>query len=171
MSIWQPNEYKKNIFEINYNKLKKQNIKYLIYDLDNTIGLIDEDVCRGEISDFLNTLSKDFTILIASNNNKNRVELFTKNIKCKYIFYALKPTRRLYWYIKKYYTKNMNEVTIIGDQLVTDILVGNRFNMHTILVDPLAKKDLKITKLNRIIESFAMKRIKFKKGDYYEKKI
>ena len=33
-----PDIYKKNIFDINYNKLKKKDIKCLIFDLDNTLA-------------------------------------------------------------------------------------------------------------------------------------
>ena len=32
-----PDMYKKNIYEINYEKLKKMGKKYLFFDLDNTI--------------------------------------------------------------------------------------------------------------------------------------
>ena len=46
--------------------------------------------------------------------------------------------------------------------------MGNRLNMHTILVDPLGKKDLKITFFNRWLEERIMKRIKVKRGEYYE---
>ena len=44
------------------------------------------------------------------------------------------------------------EMCMIGDQIVTDVLAGNRFKIMTILVDPLGEKDLKITGLNRKIE-------------------
>ena len=46
MKVFKPNFYSKNIFEINYNKLKDKNIKLLIFDLDNTIGKIDEKIIR-----------------------------------------------------------------------------------------------------------------------------
>ena len=46
---------------------------------------------------------------------------------------------------------------MIGDQIVTDILSGNKFKIMTILVDPLGKKDLKITGLNRAIETKIIK--------------
>ena len=63
-------------------------------------------------------------------------------------------------------------MVIIGDQIVTDILAGRRFNIKTILVDPLGEKDLKITSLNRKIEARIVKRYKEKgileRGKYYE---
>ena len=60
---------------------------------------------------------------------------------------------------------------MIGDQIVTDILSGNKFKIMTILVDPLGKKDLKITGLNRAIETkiikYYNKRGLFERGKYY----
>ena len=61
---------------------------------------------------------------------------------------------------------------MIGDQIVTDVLAGNRFKIMTILVDPLGEKDLKITGLNRKIEEKIVKRYEkrglFERGKYYE---
>ena len=63
-------------------------------------------------------------------------------------------------------------MVMIGDQIVTDILAGNRYKIKTILVDALGEKDLKITKLNRFIENKIVKRYQkkglFERGKYYE---
>lgn len=168
MKLFKPKMYQKDIFSINYDLLKQFGIKYLIFDLDNTIGLVDETVCNKKTTDFLNQLSHDFEIIIVSNNSLKRVSTFATNLNASLIANACKPSSRGYHYIKKY-TKNMNEVCIIGDQIVTDILLGNRFGLTTILVDPLGIKDLKITSFNRFLEKRIMKKIKFKKGEYYEK--
>ena len=70
------------------------------------------------------------------------------------------------------YNFDLSEVAIIGDQLFTDILGGNRVGIKTILVNPMSKKDMPLTYLFRIIEKIEFK--KFKKrgilvlGDYYE---
>ena len=62
-------------------------------------------------------------------------------------------------------------MVMIGDQIVTDILAGKRYKIKTILVDPLGKKDLKITGLNRLIENkivkYYGKRDLFERGKYY----
>ena len=60
---------------------------------------------------------------------------------------------------------------MIGDQIVTDILAGNRYRIMTILVDPLGEADLKITGLNRkiekkIVDKYTKKGI-FERGKYY----
>ena len=38
MELLKPKIYQKNIFSINYDKLLKQNIKNLLFDIDNTIS-------------------------------------------------------------------------------------------------------------------------------------
>ena len=170
MKIYVPNMYQKSVFDINYNDLKDMNIEYLIFDLDNTLGLINDVVCNSKTRDFINELSKSFTIIIASNNNYNRVSTFSKEMKVDIISMALKPSRKIHQIMKKKYTKNMSKVCMIGDQIVTDIIVGNRFGMLTILVYPLGEKDLKITSFNRFLEKKIINKMNFKRGEYYAKK-
>ena len=61
---------------------------------------------------------------------------------------------------------------IIGDQLLTDVFSGKKYKIMTILVDPMGNRDLKVTRINRIIENIIIKRYNnkgiFKRGDYYE---
>lgn len=168
MKVFKPNFYSKNIFEINYNKLKEKNIKLLIFDLDNTIGKINEKIIRPDYKDFLINLSKDFDILICSNNTYKRVSAFLGDSNLNFISNSLKPTGKIYRFLKKNYKYNKNEICFIGDQIVTDIFVGNRGNYCSILVDPIAKKDLKITYFNRVLERLIKRINKFKDGEYYE---
>ena len=84
----------------------------------------------------------------------------------------MKPLTKGLRQIVKRYNLEKNEMVMIGDQIPTDILSGKRFNIMTILVEPLAKKDLKITSFNRIIEKRLINKYEkqglFKKGEYYE---
>ena len=54
---------------------------------------------------------------------------------------------------------------------MTDIMGGNKYGIYTILVDPLAKKELKVTGINRFFERRALKKLAknnlFKRGEYY----
>lgn len=163
-----PKVYCKDVFKINYVKLKEKGINLLIFDLDNTLSLIDEDVPSIKIKGLINKLAKDFQVLIASNNNSKRVKKFCNDLNCKYISFSLKPLKKIAYFVKKNYNLLFNEIAIIGDQLVTDIFFGNRCGMYTILVDPKGLNDLKITSLNRYIEEKIKKKISFKKGVYYE---
>lgn len=171
MNLFRPNMYKKNIFEIDYNKLRKQGITCLIFDLDNTLGLIEHEKCPLKTKKLLKELQKDFLILISSNNTKKRIAPYLKDLGIGGVAFSLKPSTKGLRKIKKHYNLNKKEMVMIGDQIVTDILSGNRYKIMTILVDPLGEKDLRITGLNRKIEAIIIKYYKkrgmFERGKYY----
>ena len=84
----------------------------------------------------------------------------------------MKPSIKGLIRIKAKYKLKKKEMCIIGDQIVTDVLAGNRYHIKTILVDPLGEKDLRITGLNRKIEARIVKHYEkrgiFERGKYYE---
>lgn len=169
--LFKPKMYRKNIYDIDYNKLKKLNIKLLIFDLDNTICLIDDLSLSKEIYDLFSKLHKSFEIVIISNNHVPRVKNISDKLKCDYKANSMKPLLKSYKKILKKYNLKPNEVAMIGDQIVTDILGANRMKIYSILVDPMSYKDLKITKLNRFIERQIFKKYQKKhimnRGEYY----
>lgn len=169
---FKPDMYQNDIHHIPYKKLKKLGIKCLIFDLDNTIALIDQRLITEDTKTLLTKLKDDFQIVIISNNVVKRVKTYANYLDCDYIANALKPLSKGYRCIRKKYGFQRKEMCMIGDQLVTDIYGGNRYHMFTILVDPLGKKDLKITSLNRFLERKILKKYEkkgiMKKGEYYE---
>ncbi len=171
MNLFRPSMYKKNIFEIDYDKLKDKGIKCLIFDLDNTLGLLENEKCPLKTKKLLKELQKDFLILISSNNTKKRIKPYLKDLGIGGVAFSLKPLTKGLIKIKRDYRLKKKEMVMIGDQIVTDILSGNRFKIMTILVDPLGEKDLKITGLNRKIEAKIIKYYKkkglFERGKYY----
>lgn len=172
MNKYIPNMYQKNILDINYQKLKKIGVKCLIFDLDNTIALLDEDVIPEKVEKLFHKLKKDFNIVIISNNVKKRIEPFCKPFDAPFVSFALKPLPFGFSKIKNKLNLKRSEMCMIGDQLMTDILGGNMFGTFTILVDPLGKKDLKITSLNRFLENRKIKKLTkmgiLERGKYYE---
>lgn len=170
MNLFIPKIYQKDIFSINYQKLKKQGIKLLIFDLDNTIGSIKEIIIKKEVKDFLESLQKDFIVVVASNSKEKRVGKFLKNSNLAYYSFSLKPTLKVLRKIKKEYQINYHEIAIIGDQIMTDIFMGNRLELTTILVDPILNLDFKVTSFNRKLEKIIMKKYNIVRGKYYYEK-
>lgn len=172
MTKFKADYYYKNIYDINYSKLKKAGIKYLVYDLDNTLGLITEKNCPKESVELIKKLKKDFKVYIISNNTKKRLTPYLNELGIEGVWWSMKPFTRGLRKLLKNNNLKKSEMVIIGDQLVTDILAGNRFGIRTVLVDPLGIKDLKITSLNRLIEKeiikYYRKRGIFERGKYYE---
>ena len=168
MSKFKPDMYYKDIFDVNYKLLKEKGIKVLIFDLDNTIIGADEEIPSDEVTSLFKKLVNDFVVFIASNNVKERVRKIGKHLGVHSFYSVIKPTKRIKKLLLNKYDVPMEEVAIIGDQIITDIFMGHRLNMHTILVDPMGK-DMKVTYLNRFLEDKLMKRIKVQRGDYYDK--
>ena len=166
-SICEPKCYYKDIYSINYQRLKNLGIKLIIFDLDNTLGLIKDKIIPEKSKNLIKKLLDDFTIVVASNNFKKRVNLFVDNV-CDYVSMSLKPTKRLSRIIKKRYNYNNNEICIIGDQLVTDVKLGNKVGYYTIFVDSLGE-DGKVSFLNRLTEKKVKEEIHLKDGEYFEK--
>lgn len=171
MGFFKPNIYQKTIFDIDYSKLREQGIRCLVFDLDNTLGLISHRNCPKEAKELIHVLQKDFVVVISSNNTKKRLKPYLEELGIEGVAWSLKPSIRGLLVIKRKYKLKKKEMCIIGDQIVTDILAGKRFHIKTILVDPLGEKDLKITGLNRKIESWIVKRYEkkgvFERGKYY----
>ena len=117
-------------------------------------------------------LNKDFDTYIISNNNKARIEKFCSHFDSTFVAFALKPMTKGFKTIQKMGKYKKDEMCMVGDQVMTDILGGNRFGCYTILVDPLGKKDLKITSFNRFLEKIVVKKLTKKgileRGKYYE---
>lgn len=172
MGIFKPNIYCKNIHDIDYDKLYQEGIRCLIFDLDNTLGLISHKKCPDKTKKLLKKLKKDFFIVISSNNTKSRLKPYLEELGIDGVSWSMKPSIKSLIIIRKRYHLKKKEMCMIGDQIVTDILAGNRFRIKTILVDPLGTKDLKITGLNRKIEKMIVKRYEkrglFERGKYYE---
>lgn len=173
MKRFYPKMYKKTIYDINYDKLKEIGIECLVFDLDNTIALIDQDYVDSRTKTLFKKLAKQFKLVIVSNNtSKKRVGKYGDILSCDFIYNGMKPSRNSLRKIMKKYNLSNEKIAVIGDQLVTDIQMANRNKSYPILVDPMGKKDLKITSLNRFIERQILKNYKkkniFNKGEYYE---
>ena len=167
-----PDIYKRNIFDINYKKLKDAGIKCLIFDLDNTIAKIDSVDIDNKTKELIERLKKEFIILIVSNSPKKRVKVFLDILDIDGYYFALKPSIRSLKRIKDKYNLSNKNIAIIGDQFITDMKYGYKGKIKKIFVDPIAVKDLKITNINRFLENIIIKKYsklnKFKKGEYYE---
>ena len=167
MSKFKPLEYKKSIFDIDYHNLKKKKIKLIVFDLDNTILEVDKELPSEQVKTLIKKLQKDFIIVIASNNVKERVRKVSEYLGCDNLYSIRKPTKKIKKFIDKRYHITTTNAAIIGDQIVTDILMGNRLSMYTILIDPIGEKDLKVTYFNRWLEKIILNMIKIKRGEYY----
>lgn len=158
-----PNEYVKDVYQLSANDFLNRGIKGIITDLDNTLVAWDRPDATPEIATWIKEMQDaGLKVTILSNNNELRVKSFCEPIDTPFIFSARKPLSKSFKKALHEMQLKKEEVVMIGDQLMTDILGGNRFGLYTILVVPVASSDGVMTKFNRQLERRVMKTLKRK---------
>jgi uncharacterized protein len=148
-----PDQHVKSIFEINPESLKEKGVKGIITDLDNTLVEWDRPNATPKLIEWFDNMRRnEILITIVSNNNERRVRSFSDPLHIPFIFQARKPMTRAFNKALKQMGLRKEETVVIGDQLLTDVLGGNRSGFHTILVVPVAQTDGFFTRFNRKVE-------------------
>lgn len=172
MEQYLPDIYCQSIYSVNYEKLEQCGIKCLLFDLDNTIVPYSIKEPPEKAIQFFQQLKQKFRVILFSNSPKHRLKPFKDGIEVDCLASAKKPNKKNFLKILEEYKLEENEVAIIGDQILTDIIGGNKIGITTILVNPISTKDPFWTKPNRFFEKRIMHKLTdrglFFKGRYYE---
>ncbi|WML45383.1 YqeG family HAD IIIA-type phosphatase [Neobacillus sp. PS3-40] len=149
-----PNEHVKSILDITPNHLKDMGIKGIITDLDNTLVEWDRPNATPQLIKWLEDMKKNniLVTIVSNNRSQTRVKVFSDPVQIPFIYQAKKPMGRAFHKAISQMNIKREEAVVIGDQLLTDILGGNRSGFHTILVVPVAQTDGFFTKFNRFVE-------------------
>ena len=163
MNIY-PDAYLKNVHEITIQFLMENKIKALILDVDNTLIDYYKNLSEETIKWAHELQGQGIKMYILSNTNKKqKVEKVATKLELPYKMFAKKPSTKGFKQIQKELNLNSENIGVVGDQIFTDVIGGNRSNMFTILVDPVTPKDYWYTAWKRPIENRIKN--KFKKHD------
>ncbi|MFT9494207.1 YqeG family HAD IIIA-type phosphatase [Anaerosolibacter sp.] len=155
-----PKLYVDSIFYLDLEQLKKLNIKGFIIDIDNTLVEWEEKTASDRVKTWLRNLELEgFKVCLVSNNTEDRVVKFNEELKLPTIHRAVKPRVSAFHKAMELMGTTPETTAVIGDQLFTDVLGGNRLNLFTILVIPLGNEELNWTKFVRKIEKVVLKRV------------
>ena len=154
-----PRLYCKNILEVTPEVLNENNIKALILDVDNTLLDFDLKIIDG-LENWGKTMKENgIKCIILSNSNKEtKVKMVADLLGIDYIKFAMKPLKRGFKMAQKKLEIPNENIAAIGDQIFTDVIGANRSKMFSILVKPLAEKDLWMTRVKRPIENMVIKK-------------
>jgi hypothetical protein len=130
------------VYDINLQMLADQGIRGVITDLDNTLVGAKAPYATPELQAWLQKLRKSgFQVVIVSNNNKDRVSKFAQPLLIPFIYRAKKPTSAAFHKALAIMNLKPEQTAVIGDQMLTDVLGGNRMGLFTILVQPISMAD------------------------------
>ena len=165
--ILYPKAHFNSVKDISLEFLKQNKINALILDVDNTLidyyKNLDEDIKK-----WVQGLKKSGIKLhiLSNSNKKEKVETVAKALELEYDNLAKKPLKGGIKKVQKKLGEKPENIGVVGDQIFTDIIGGNRCKMFTILVEPIAEKDIWITMLKRPIENIEKNRNKKTKEGY-----
>ncbi len=159
MSNLIPTWYSRSIYDIDIDKLKENNIKYILSDLDNTLVGYDIPTPNESVINLVTKLKENnINLLVISNNSYKRLKTFSNPCSLNFLSRARKPgSKKLANYLKEN-NIDVKDCVFVGDQLLTDMWCANKLKCKSILVDPLQKKESIFTFFNRLIDKKIRKR-------------
>lgn len=159
MPLLTPHYDVESVCEIDLAALKRDGVKAVLLDVDNTILPHGSSECSLTIEEWVRALpSLGFSVAFVSNNwhgdIHERVARFEHGVTAK----AMKPMARGFRLAARALGVTTAECAVVGDQIFTDVIGGNLAGAKTVLVRPLSSNDLPHTVVLRRIERRIMAR-------------
>ena len=128
-----------DIFEITGAALKRRGIRLLLADLDNTLVPYGVPLPDDRLKAWRDELAAHGVALFLLSNNppESRPPLFSGGLGVPHIRPARKPKSPSFYKAMERMGAEKGQTAIVGDQVFTDILGGNRAGISTILVEPI----------------------------------
>ena len=152
--ILYPNAYFETVEQITTQYLQNNGIKALILDVDNTLIDYNRNLSERVINWAKKLKKEKIKLYILSNtNHKEKVEEVAKALGVPYKTLAKKPLKSGFLKVEKILKEKPENIGVVGDQIFTDVIGGNRCKMYTILVNPIDQKDFWYTAWKRPLEN------------------
>jgi len=158
-----PDECVDSVLDIDLPGLYAKGIRALILDVDNTLlGWETEEIPEDVLSWVRQAQAYRFKLCIASNGTRSRVLRIAAALGVPAISKAVKPRKRPFRRAMEILGTSADATAVIGDQIFTDVLGGNRMALYTILINPVSKSELRTTKMVRRVERRVLSRLQRK---------
>ena len=152
-----------DIYAITPEFLLSLGVRGLILDIDNTLVTYDDPVPTERVEGWLEAMhDAGISTAFVSNNHRERVEEFCRNLDCFWLSDAGKPSRKGLFAAMEHMGTDVSSTAAVGDQVFTDMWCGHRGGLLCIMTAPICNRDQLITKVKRGAERQVMK-VYFKK--------
>lgn len=174
-----PDVYVPTIYDVDYENIYNFGIKYVIFDVDDTLLPSDDIDVTPELIELFDILKNDYcfkTCLVSDGSNR-RVKPVADILETPYVAKAYKPTPYAYPFVRKAFDENntASNTVFIGDSVFLDMIFAGRYGMYKVLVDSIGlnKYNYKTVSNNFVqaILSIPLKSYGFEFGKHYTKKI
>jgi hypothetical protein len=155
LMIFCPRKYCHNgVTDITLEELRKAGVENVLLDLDNTLV----GWQRSDVSDAVRAWLEEMKdaglklCLVSNTRHGNRLVALSKELGIPYVRRAWKPRKQGFLNAMRDLGADPAKTIMIGDQLFTDVLGGNRVGVYTIMVKPMHRREFLGTKISRAAE-------------------
>lgn len=159
LNRFRPDHIAESVAGIDLSALRELGIEALIVDLDNTLvpwrGYEVSDAVLGWLRDIE---AQGMKVCIVSNTRyPGRLKHLAEKLQIPFVKGRLKPRKSAFRPALELMNVSPDRVAVIGDQIFTDILGGNRLGLYTILVRPLSRREFFGTRISRVFEKVILR--------------
>jgi len=158
-----PNQIAQRLEYIDQQALTEQGIRGLVIDVDNTLTRWQAYDIAPQRLHWIQQAKERFAICLLSNSvRRERITELGQRLAIPAVGRFLlgrKPFAGGFQDAMRHTGTSPEHTAMIGDQLLADILGGNRLGMYTILVRPLSTHEFFLTRLNRPFEAWCLARL------------
>lgn len=147
-----------SVYAIQPEELVREEIRGVIVDLDNTLIAWNQYEYTNEMRDWIDEVrAEGIQVYILSNNTQDRVSKVADPLGVPFTAGAMKPTGNGFQRAIDVLNLPLEEIAVIGDQVMTDVIGANLKGLQSILVKPIARNDNIYTQINRLLERLAFR--------------
>lgn len=158
LNLLTPYRQVESVCEIDLAELRELGIHGILLDLDNTLLAWDNLVLTDEVQEWVRKATQEgFRLCIVSNAHWMRLETQSVVLGIPYFPAARKPSRKAMRKALELLECTPDQATMVGDQIFTDVLGGNRLGLFTILVVPMHLKEQWWMKYVRMLEAHVVR--------------
>lgn len=134
-------------------------VKGIVLDVDNTLEPYENPLPTEKVLAWLDALkAAGINAAIVSNNNRERIELFNKDIGLFACYKAKKPFKKNVRRAMEHMGTTKENTVLMGDQVFTDVWAARNAGIRAILVPPIRDKRDFLTRFKRWLEKPILKK-------------
>ena len=139
-------------------------IKGVLLDIDNTMEPYEHPTPGEHVINWLNSLyAAGIKTAIVSNNDRERVELFNRDIGMPAYYKAGKPFKKNLLRAMQDIGTEKGNTLFIGDQILTDVWAAHNAGIRAVVVPPINDRRDALTRFKRLLEKPILR--KYEKGN------
>lgn len=157
--LFKPTFWLKNVLAIDEEFLRKNRVRALVLDMDNTLSMHGDPAAEDGVMEWLDEMRRlGIKMRVVSNNTKKRVAPLAAKLGLEYTANGAKPLAFGVLRAVKAMHVPRSETLVVGDQIFTDVMAGNFAGIRTVLVEPFHLEKTWTFRLKRKAESLVFHR-------------